>query len=499
MGHRVIGVDIGTRKIRIVAMSVRLRKSEVNTLYECDYESLAEVRFAVERAIGEPLAVGDIVAVAYPATMAFVKKWSFPFKDTKRIQAALPFQFVGAVPLQPTEIHCAFERSSGGAGGKTVVAVAVKKQDFVAFLDEMSKAGIEPSHVGVDAVTLAALLPFIATRPVMLVFVAGERADFVVASQDGVELARSTVTTENAVKDGEPSVAFMREALFTISSASVAGCSIEKVYVAGENSEVVARSLCEATGIPAIVLDLSSLPVAGLQENPNAKPEFAKALSLALAAASGGGPGSINLLCGEFQREGKQSIVREHGRFFAVVAVLFALLATLRIVSAFVGIGAEKAMVINEARALSKSLLGEEVGDANALVKRIKSVIEEDYNVFPAWTAYTVLQRLFMTMGSMKTSAGNSEEGQPEPMEIESIRIDGKTMTLRGEAETIEVLDAFIQKLEEDACFHNVSTESTERIQFQRHQGWQRFTLKAELDCSASGSTKTQARTANGG
>jgi hypothetical protein len=500
MGHRVIGVDIASKKIRIAAINVRLRKTEVTALYECDYENLTEVRNAVERAIGEPLAVGDIVSVAYPAISAFIKKWSFPFKDAKRIQAALPFQFVGVVPLQPADVHCAFERGSGGAGGSTVVAVAVEKNDFKAFLAKMSEAGVEPSHVGVDALTLSALLPFIEARPVMLVFVSGERADFVVASEEGVELARSTVVPDEAVKDGEVSEAFMREALFTISSASASGWNIEKIYVAGENCEVVAKALGEATGTEAEVLDLSSLPVAGLQENPNARPEFAKALCLALASASGGGMGSVNLLCGEFQKEGRQSIVREHGRFFAVVAVLFALLATLRIVSGFVGVSAERAGVVEQAKALSKSLLGEEIADASALVKRMKSVIEEDYNVFPTWTAYTVLQRLFMTMGSMKKSGGDEDdEKKGEPMEVESIRIDGKTMTLRGEAESIEILDAFIGKLKDDPCFHNVTTESTERIQFQRHQGWQRFSLKADLDCSGSAPSKPQTKTANGG
>jgi general secretion pathway protein L len=499
MGHRVIGVDIGTKKVRVVVINVRLRKTEVTALYECDRESLADARNAIDRALGEPPTVGDMVSITYPATTTFIKKWSFPFKDTKRIQAALPFQFVGVVPLQPAEIHCAFERSSGGAGGSTVVAVAVQKNDFGAFLAEMSEAGIEPSHVGVDALTLSALLPLIEARPVMLAFVSGERADFVVASEEGVELARSTVVTDEAVKDGEVSEAFLREALFTISSASASGWNIEKIYVAGENSEAVAKSLGEATGTDAVVLDLSSLPVAGLQDNPNAKPEFAKALSLALASASGGGLGSINLLCGEFQKEGKQSIVREHGRFFAVVAVLFALLATLRIVSGFVGVSAERAGVAEQAKALSKSLLGEEIADASALVKRMKGVIEEDYNVFPTWTAYTLLQRLFMTMGSMKKSDGESDEGKGEPMEVESIRIDGKTMTLRGEAESIEILDAFIGKLKDDPCFHNVTTESTERIQFQRHQGWQRFSLKADLDCSGSAPSKPQTKTANGG
>ena len=68
-------------------------------------------------------------------------------------------------------------------------------------------------------------------------------------------------------------------------------------------------------------------------------------------------------------------------------------------------------------------------------------------------------------------------------LELENVRIEMRQATLRGEAETIETLDQFVSKLDADPCISDIVSESTERIQFQRHQGWQRFTLRMTVDC----------------
>jgi type IV pilus assembly protein PilM len=69
-------------------------------------------------------------------------------------------------------------------------------------------------------------------------------------------------------------------------------------------------------------------------------------------------------------------------------------------------------------------------------------------------------------------------------LELESFRADRKGVVLKGQANTIEALETFVQELSKHRCFKHVVTEDTDRVTFKRHTGWQRFQIKFTLDCS---------------
>ncbi len=547
MGHRVIGVEVEGGVLRAAVVETRLRRFELKSVVSVRMDSrvdeppwasrgedsapeqptavlpavpggppgprLAEL---LRDALGEPLGPTDSFVFAFPGVQAFVRRLAFPFKDENRIAATLPFQMIGQIPVQPDEIHCAFERLGTDAGRTEVLAVAVPKGAFREWLSDIRSSGLEPASVGVDGVCLVSLLPYLgpgddrAGR--MLIRAGQDQAEIVVVRGDRVEMVRVVALGEPVVRDKEVSPSLMREVLVTAAGASEAGTPVGSVLVTGADCEALRGPLGEVLGVPCEVLDPARMGLPGGETCVGLGPEAARVVALTLGAASGRGPGSLNLLTGEFQRQGAYSLFRERLRLFGVALAVFAVLGAGQFVGRVMGLRAEREAALAEVRALSAQVLRQEREDPAAVLKTMKAASEEDVQVFPRWTAVDALGRLVAAVMAMGPSAQeipqedggeNAEDagkkaGEARPgtgpggritpedtaaVEIETVRIEPRSLNVRGEADTIETLDGLVERLKADPCFHEVTTESTERIQFRRHQGWQRFSLRMEVDC----------------
>ncbi len=532
MGHRVLGIAVGSEAVRVAVIETRLRRFELKSVGEAARRAGAETEWngteeppdlpvaasppivrtgdLVAGMVVPPPAPTDTMALAYPGDRGFVRRISLPFKKASQVEAALPFQMIGQVPVAPEDIHCAYEKVPvEGAAGTEVLAVAVPTSEFRDFLDASRADGLEPSHVAVEGPCLLSLLPFTAAAaedgtPEVQMLVWAEDDDVEVAVARGVQpvLTRTVRLGEPVASGAEVAASFLREVVLSVAAAAEGGASVGRVLVAGPDAFVVAGPLSEALGLPCDVLDPARLPIPGAATCPGLSPSMVKALALAIGTASGGGPGSLNLRSGAFATEGTRGIFRERATYFVVALAVFLVLGAGKGVARYAGLTAERDAGIAELKAFSKEVLGTEKDSFDTVLKTLKSVSEEDVKVFPRWTAVGTLNRIakaMMEAGHAKGSSPPTGDGGESAsssasgawaIEMENVRIDPRQATLRGEAETIEVLDQFVSKLNADSCLSDVVTESTERIQFQRHQGWQRFTLRMAVDCSAKEALK---------
>ncbi len=67
--------------------------------------------------------------------------------------------------------------------------------------------------------------------------------------------------------------------------------------------------------------------------------------------------------------------------------------------------------------------------------------------------------------------------------EFESVSIDEDSVSLKGEANSIEAVTLLEQRLREHRCLQHVELEGTDRINFERHRGWYSFRIKADVEC----------------
>jgi hypothetical protein len=537
MGHRVFGICVGNEMVRVAVIETRLRRFELKAAFEMsrrakptvmawegaeeppdesaeDSRTLQRTWDLVANCVTPPPAPGDTVVLAYPGDRAFVRRMSLPFKKASQVEAALPFQMIGLVPVNPDQIHCAYEKVPiEGAAGTEVLAVAVPMNEFREFLDAARVDGLEPAHVGVEGQCLLSLLPFTASvaddgasEVQMLVWVDDDLVEIAVARGQQSVLTRAVRLGEPVVGGGDVAAAFLREVVLSAAVAAEGGASVGRVLVAGPDAFVLAGPLQEALNLPCDILDPGRLPIPGASSCQGLSPAMTKALALALGTASGGGPGSLNLRSGVFATEGASSVFRERAIYFFVILELFASLGIGRGVVRYMGLRAERDAGIAELKAFSKEVLGAEKDSFDTVLKTLKSVSEEDVRIFPRWTAVGTLQRISKAMmdvghavNSAPAAVKSGEDGTESApaaaegawaVELENLRIEQRQATIRGEAETIETLDHFVANLNADSCISEVVSESTERIQFQRHQGWQRFTLRMTVDCTTKDAAK---------
>jgi len=510
MGHRVLGVTWGRQTVRVAVVETRLRRYELKGVFEWPLAGRGtdEAAPSEEGALpAEPEHVGavlaasltpppgplDTVVVAYPGEKAFVRRFSFPFRKAMQVDAALPFQWMSLLPIPVEEMHTAWEPVPSQGAGLEVLGVATPAASFVEFLKSTREAGLEPVRVSMDGVCLLSLLPWCgepsgdgAGEPVqMLVWADEGQVDLAVARGRAVAMVRSAILGEEVLSGGEVSPALLRELVVSVAAAAAQGAEVQRIRVAGPTAEALVGPLGEALAIPCDVLDPARCAIPGAAVCPGLDTRFTKAVALALGAASGAGPGSLNLRIGPFAVEGGRGLIRDRAGFFAWMLALFLLLGAARAGVRWYGLRAEKAAMTQELALFTKAVLGEEKTSFDAALKQMKSLSEDDLKVFPAWTAVGTLGRITKAMDVQVPAL--AEEGGSSggyPLELESVRIDPKQVSLRGEAKTIEVLDAFVARLQADPCFQDVVTESTERVMFQRHQGWQRYSLRMTVDCA---------------
>ena len=531
MGHRVIGLTRSGTILRAAVVETRLRRFELRTVLEIDLaqpgdevdeagavdasDGLLTVGEALNRALVPPLSPSDSVVVAYPGDAGFIRRLSFPFRDRARISEVLPVELGGTLPTGlDTELHVNFERA--GKDGNDIIAVGVQAQAFASWLDGWRFQGIDPKHVAMESLELAAYLPFIVNgEPAnrMIVSVDGNLVEFMVASGDSVRLCRAIRLQGGIVSGGDLSGAFMREVLLCVAAASEAGTPLDSVFACGDHADVVARVLSESIGIQCDKLDPLALGIPGAADCDCSGTAMSRTVALAIGVADGSGPAALNLRTGQFGSGGAAGLLREKAMFFSVALGVFLLLGAGWTATRYIGLVGDRAAIEKQLVVLSSTILERQVDDFEGALAEVRAGSREELALFPAWTGAGTLEKITRAVlaagpagvhsvpaqgtgsqddGSVEDTAGSGGESVEEDsaevdpghsMELEQIEIGPKQAMIKGEAESIEKVDELIARLRGDACFHEIVTESTERVQFQRHQGWQKFRVRMNVDC----------------
>lgn len=538
MGHRVIGLTRSGTILRAAVVETRLRRFELKTTLEIDLsqpsggideggdgdgtDTLMTVGEALNRVLVPPLSPSDSVVVAYPGDAGFIRRLSFPFRDRARISEVLPVEMGGTLPTGlETELHVNFERA--GKDGNDIIAVGLQAQAFASWLDGWRAQGIDPGHVAMESLELAAYLPFVENgEPLnrMIVSIDGNSVEFMVASGDSVRLCRAIRLQKGIISGGELSGAFMREVLLCVAAASEAGTPLDRVLACGEHADVVVRLLSESIGIQCDELDPSSVGIPGAENCDGPGTVMSRAVALAVGVADGSGPAALNLRIGQFSLGGAAGLLREKAMFFSVALAAFLILGAGWTVTRYIGLVGDRTAVEKQLVVLSSTILEKQVDDFDGALAEVRAGSREQLSLFPAWTGAGTLEKITravlaagpagvrasqaqaaalqedgMVDGAAGDDAGNGEEDTAEvdpghSMELEQIEIGPKQAMIKGEAESIEKVDELIARLRGDVCFHEIVTESTERVQFQRHQGWQKFRVRMNVDCGGKDARK---------
>lgn len=553
MGHRVIALARSGNEVRAAVVETRLRRFELRSVLKFELKpvgaangaegedsagsvQLESIETALNRVLVPGLTASDSVAVSFPGDLAFIRRLSFPFKDRARIAEVLPVELAGTLPTGlDANLQAVFEKA--GDEGNDIIAVGVQKEALAKFIESWKAEGVDPMHIGMESLELSSLLPYLGgdddgPRNRMLIWIEGRKVEFLVAKGRSVILSRAILLTAPVFSGREVGIPFMREVLLSMAAASEAGAPLDRVHVAGSEAGPAAEALAEALSLECDVLDLAVTDLPGARNCSGLDSSMTRVVALATGMASSGGPSSLNLRTGEFSAEGATGLLREKARFFTVAAIVFALLGVGWSTVRYVGLLNDRKSIEAELIRYASTILEQDVTDFDSALATVRSGAREEIILFPTWTAVGTMEKLTRavvaagTAGSGVAAAENAAGADPaagpagvagiEPieivptdetagaaveeeagdpgwaMELENLRIEPRQASFKGEAESIEKVDELMNRLRTDVCFHDIVTESTERIQFQRHQGWQRFSVRVNVDCAAADSKKSK-------
>jgi len=147
MKKRFIGLDIGSACSHLTLLEYEKNELKRIHFFSSQCEELADQLAELYTNIGGHLSIGDRLAAALPAKTAYVRKLELPFRDTKKIVAAVPFSLSSQIPV-PVEdcMTSAIINTRTAEGSSRVTAAAIPKQTVEKILNAAQEAEL-PLHI----------------------------------------------------------------------------------------------------------------------------------------------------------------------------------------------------------------------------------------------------------------------------------------------------------------------------------------------------------------
>jgi general secretion pathway protein L len=176
MARRILGLDLGTHAVKAVELRQSFRELEVVQMRALPLAAGVQLppdelrEFLVQHAL--PL---DGVVVALPGDHVSTRHLTFPFRDRRKLAAAVPFEVEGKVPFELDEFFVDWEVGREEASQTSVLAGLAPRAEVAATLAHLAAAEIDPRVVEAEGHLLANLATFFELEETCLVADLGHR------------------------------------------------------------------------------------------------------------------------------------------------------------------------------------------------------------------------------------------------------------------------------------------------------------------------------------
>jgi general secretion pathway protein L len=486
-----LGIDVGTASVKAALVRSAYRKLAIVRVASADVTAsggtLGAVRQAAAEALRGEARGADSVATAIDGNRAAVHRLILPATAQRQLgdvlnfelEAQIPFDLEGAV----FDWRLLGRDASAGAGGgsaaghgdgQLAVVAAVARIDDVRARIELVKEGIgqEPERVGVGALTLGALVPYVAgltDHDTVAVVDLGAKGSDVLVIERGEPVFARTLSMGTV---GLPATAsrLARDIRMSLSAhRAQGGASPARVFLCGGGAFVSGAEgfLSGELEIPVELLPEPALDASALGDGVWELPRYAKAVALALSLA-GRGTG-LNVRRGVLAFERGFSWVRERipllAGLGAVILVSFVFSAWTRLYS----VHKDRDVLQAALGEVTLDVLGTAVTtaqDAQDLLARQAALTDED--PMPHADAFDVMVRL--------------SEAIPKSMthDIEELDVQKGHVVVRGVVDSIPDAQAISSTLAEDPCLSDVKIRSTTQAVGSDRQ---KYALEFDLRC----------------
>jgi general secretion pathway protein L len=405
---RFIGIDIGATHIRAALLNVAFKRSAIERFEEIALDAAESLESALQACVVPMLQQTDGMALAIDGDAAFVHRLTLPQTAAKQLDEILPFELEAQVPVELSELVYDFRvLRRGPAQDSVVVLAAAARTETVKARIDLSERALSrsPDRVGCGPISLgnlAAVCPALRVPgPIALIDLGGHRTE-VALLKDGETVFVRTLSRGVAGLP-ETAGALAAELRQTLLAAAVAqGEDVQSVHLVGGGSAAQGAEQYLAHELGVAVQPLPALELELSPEQALLVPRFAKAVALAVGA--GGKGRDLDLRRGPLEFQRGFGFIKEKAPLLAGlvtaagISFLFANWAELR------SLDREQELLRAQLSALSREVLGEEVGDAEeaaALLERAKTSDEVD--PMPRLDAFDIMVELSNAVPSSMT------------------------------------------------------------------------------------------------
>lgn len=506
MAQVIVGLDVGSRTVRVARLRVGFRSAEVEKVaaFSVDEDPWPEVLEFVKGA--------DLVYTALPGDTISLRQLEFPKAAAKRLDQILPIELDGELPFDMEEMVLGFRTERHEADRVEVLVAATARERVEDLLGRLGEVGINPREVAAAPVVLAELgRRVFPTEAVAMVDVGHRLTDIAIVERGEFKRARTSSfggedvskalgrafgVPEATAEEWKTSARYLVEGdLSALTDEQRRAAEAVRRAVGRLSREIrqtlAAHSLGGGEPVGRVLLCGAGAKLAGFDEFLSSElgmmVEFfalppalggadqdavggAKALALALSGTVGRGQ-RINLRQGELAFEGEVKVGRG--------LIVYALLAVV-VVMVFWGFSAvarhaalerEREVQHQELATLSKQIVGHELDDFGLLQQLMVEAAEKQgsSSPIPENDAFDVVEEL-----SKRIPA--SIEHEIDSLDIRSGRVQLKgRVTKRSEAD--EIREALSQWEE---CFLKVpAPRTTPAVRDKRLQ----YTMDIESRC----------------
>src|SRR5579872_3053756 len=488
-----LGIDIGSTGVKVAVVRSSYRKVALLRVASSDVARPAEGAGASDATMGEGAAIEavraavgsallgesanpDAVAAAIEGARAAIHRLALPATAQKQLDEVLTYELESQVPfdLDDAVFDWRILDREHGEEQLAIIAAVARTEDVRARIDLVKQAiGQEPERVGVGALALASLVPFVpalAEAGAVAVVDLGASASEILVLEGGEAVFARTLSAGTAGLPGNAQRLGRDIRVSIAAHRAQGGMAPDRVYLCGGGAFVSGAEgfLSGALQIPVELvpepaLDVTAIGPEGLRELPR----YAKAIALALSLA--GRSGALNLRRGALAYERGFAWVRERvpvlAGLGAVILVSFVFSAWARLYAAH----AERDALSAALGTVTKEVLGTEAAgaqEAEDLLAKEASLTDEDPMAHA--DAFDVMVAL--------------SEAIPPSMthDIDELDVQKGHVTVRGVVGTIPDAQSIASTLGEDACMKDVKIRSTTQAVGGDRQ---KYVMELELSC----------------
>ncbi len=473
-----LGIDIGSTSVKVALVRSAYRKIALVRVASADVAASGGIgeaaRLAVSQVLADEPRGPDAVATAIDGSRAAIHRLLLPATAQKQLAEVLAYELGAQVPFD-LETAVFDWRLLGRAddGQLSIVAAVARVEDVRARIDLVKAANAqEPERIGVGALVLGALVPFVPAlaeaNTVAIVELGAKASDVLVLENGEPVFARTLSRGTEGLPATAPRLARDIRVSFAAHRAQ-GGAAPERVFLCGGGAFVSGAEgfLSGELEIPVQLLPQPTLDMGVLAGAQDELPRYAKALSLALTLA-GRGTG-LNLRRGPLAFERGFAWVRER---IPVLAGLAAVLLVSFVFSGWARIHeahSERDALEGALGAVTKEVLGTEATsaeDAQELLMKEAALSDED--PMPHADGFDVMVRLSQSIPSSIKH------------DIEELDLQKGHVVVRGIAGSIPESQAIASALADLPCTSDAKIKSTTQMVGSDRQ---KYLLEFDLKC----------------